>query len=83
MEQHKNILNNNKEENKSNMKSIEGDEYNMGVPVHLQVIKIKQEIEKIMHPSLQEPEMRRVLLRGFTRQRSPSPLGLAKRPISV
>ncbi|KAK7841738.1 hypothetical protein CFP56_015006 [Quercus suber] len=54
------------------MKSIEGDEYNMGVPVHLQVIKIKQEIEKIMHPSLQEPEMRRVLLRGFTRQRSPS-----------
>lgn len=55
----------------------------MGVPVHLQVIKIKQEIEKIMHPSLQEPEMRRVLLGGFTRQRSPSPLGLAERPISV
>ncbi|GMY18218.1 hypothetical protein FCV25MIE_13457 [Fagus crenata] len=76
---------NNNNENKSDKNNIGGEYGFMGVPVHLQVIKIKQEIEKIKHPSLQEPEMRRVLLRGFTRlQRSPSPLGLlAERSISV
>ncbi|RVW20070.1 hypothetical protein CK203_114277 [Vitis vinifera] len=45
-------------------------------------MKIKQEMEKISHPSLQQPEVRRVL-RDITRQRSRSPLGLADRPISV
>ncbi|KAE8076358.1 hypothetical protein FH972_015015 [Carpinus fangiana] len=59
-----------------------GDGYR-GVPVHSQVMKIKQEIEKIKHPSLQQAEMRRVLLRGFARERSPSPLGLTERPIPV
>ncbi|KAL6351046.1 hypothetical protein AAG906_031632 [Vitis piasezkii] len=44
--------------------------------------EIKQEMEKISHPSLQQPEVRRVL-RDITRQRSRSPLGLADRPISV
>ncbi|RVX12480.1 hypothetical protein CK203_011497 [Vitis vinifera] len=48
----------------------------------VQVMKIKQEMEKISHPSLQQPEVRRVL-RDITRQRSRSPLGLADRPISV
>ncbi|RVW89186.1 hypothetical protein CK203_032693 [Vitis vinifera] len=53
-----------------------------GAPIHSQVMKIKQEMEKISHPSLQQPEVRRVL-RDITRQRSRSPLGLADRPISV
>ncbi|KAE8730076.1 hypothetical protein F3Y22_tig00003041pilonHSYRG00762 [Hibiscus syriacus] len=57
------------------------DEYK-GVPIHSQVMKIKQEFEKIKHPSLQKPDMRRVV-REISRQRSRSPLGLAKRPISV
>jgi hypothetical protein len=53
-----------------------GDGGYRGVPVHSQVMKIKQEMEKIKHPSLQQAEMRRVLLRGFAgRERSPSPLG--------
>ncbi|KAG2701530.1 hypothetical protein I3760_06G050100 [Carya illinoinensis] len=71
-------------ENKSNEKSVDGDGF-MGAPVHIQVIKIKKEIEIIKHPSLQQPEMRRVnVIRGFTWQPSPSPLGLADRqPISV
>jgi hypothetical protein len=46
-----------------------GDGGYRGVPVHSQVMKIK-------HPSLQQAEMMRVLLRGFAgRERSPSPLG--------
>ncbi|KAF7808623.1 uncharacterized protein G2W53_035366 [Senna tora] len=56
------------------------------VAIHSQVMKIKQEIEKIKHPSLdQQPEIRirHVFLRDFSRQRSRSPLGLAHRPISV
>ncbi|KAE8667711.1 hypothetical protein F3Y22_tig00112383pilonHSYRG00431 [Hibiscus syriacus] len=55
-----------------------------GVPIHSQVMKIKQEFEKIKHPSLQQPDMRRVA-REISRQRSRSrsPLGLAERPISV
>ncbi|XP_050373721.1 uncharacterized protein LOC126791326 [Argentina anserina] len=60
--------------------SMEGEEgYNV-VLVHMQVMKIKQEFEKIKHPSLsveQPAEMRRLLLREFHRQRSRSPLGLA------
>lgn len=58
----------------------------LGVAIHSQVKKIKQEMEKIKHPSLQQPEMRPVLKEISTafRQRSRSPLGLAeKRPISV
>lgn len=71
------------EEMKKNM-SGDGEDGHVGVPVHSQVMKIKQEFEKIKHPSLQQPEMRRVLLREFSRQRSRSPLGLAaERPISV
>ncbi|KAJ7954320.1 mRNA,: RTFL01-09-C22 [Quillaja saponaria] len=65
------------------MKDEDGD---VGVPIHSQVIKIKQEIEKIKHPSLKQSEMRRVLLRDINRQpsRSLSPLGLPeKRAISV
>ncbi|KAK8529183.1 hypothetical protein V6N13_102116 [Hibiscus sabdariffa] len=69
----------------NNNKSVirEEDGYK-GVPIHSQVVKIKQEFEKIKHPSLQQPDMRRVL-RDITRHRSrsPSPLGLAERPISV
>ena len=60
---------------------MEEEKY-MGAPIHSQVMKIKQEMEKISHPSLQQPEVRRVL-RDITRQRSRSPLGLADRPISV
>ncbi|KAM5566885.1 hypothetical protein ABKV19_015147 [Rosa sericea] len=69
--EHKNISTNN---------IMEGEEgYNV-VPVHMQVMKIKQEFEKIKHPSLSmEPpaEMRRLLLREINGQRSRSPLGLA------
>ncbi|KAH7516283.1 hypothetical protein FEM48_Zijuj10G0118900 [Ziziphus jujuba var. spinosa] len=68
---------------KMNMGNGEDGHVVVGVPVHSQVMKIKQEFEKIRHPSLQQPEMRRVLLRDFNRQRSRSPLGLAERPISV
>ncbi|KAI4357553.1 hypothetical protein L6164_001493 [Bauhinia variegata] len=52
-------------------------------PVHSQVIKIKREIEKLKHPSLQQPEMRRVILREISRQRSLSPLGLAARERAI
>ncbi|XP_009603300.1 uncharacterized protein [Nicotiana tomentosiformis] len=69
MEQKKGNINNNKVEE-------EGD---MGVIVHSQVRKIRQEMEKIKHPSLQQTEMT-----GKKQQhRSRSPLGLAQRPISV
>ncbi|PON81792.1 hypothetical protein TorRG33x02_224030 [Trema orientale] len=56
------------------------------IPIHSQVVKIKKEMEKISHPSLQEPEMRRVLLfsGACTRLRhTRSPLGLADPPIFV
>lgn len=52
----------------------------MGYAVHSQVIKIKQEIEKINHPSLQL-HIRRALLRDVNRLRSRSPLGLAESAI--
>ncbi|KAI3733782.1 hypothetical protein L6452_13238 [Arctium lappa] len=57
------------------------------VAIHSQVKKIKQELEKTMHPdaALEEhPDMRSVL-REFSRQpkRSRSPLGITNRPISV
>ncbi|PON35579.1 hypothetical protein PanWU01x14_335280 [Parasponia andersonii] len=56
------------------------------IPIHSQVVKIKKEMEKISHPSLLEPEMRRVLLfsGACTRLRhTRSPLGLADPPIFV
>ncbi|XVE74647.1 hypothetical protein DITRI_Ditri12bG0034100 [Diplodiscus trichospermus] len=68
--------------NNHNEKAIRDEDGYKGVPIHSQVMKIKQEFEKIKHPSLQQPEMRRVL-REINRQRSRSPLGLAERPISV
>nr|XP_043613185.1 uncharacterized protein LOC122585145 [Erigeron canadensis] len=55
------------------------------VAIHSQVKKIKQELEKTMHPAaLEHPEMTSVL-REFSRQpkRSRSPLGITNRPISV
>ncbi|XVF85440.1 hypothetical protein PTKIN_Ptkin17bG0118400 [Pterospermum kingtungense] len=68
--------------NNNNDAAIRDEDGYTGVPIHSQVKKIKQEFEKIKHPSLQQPDMRRVL-REITRQRSRSPLGLAERPISV
>ncbi|XP_028767148.1 uncharacterized protein LOC114724864 [Neltuma alba] len=63
----------------------EGSDGYMGVAIHSQVMKIKQEIEKIKHPSLQHVEIRPISLRDFTRQRqrSRSPLGLSNRAIPV
>ena len=72
-----NNLNNNNNNNEKEMR-----DGHMGLAVHSQVIKIKQEIEKIKHPSLQL-HMRRVLIRDVTRLRSRSPLGLAERAILV
>ncbi|KAJ9141569.1 hypothetical protein P3X46_032092 [Hevea brasiliensis] len=57
---------------------------NMGFPVHSQVIKIKQESNKIVDSSPEQFEMRPVL-RDITggRHLSRSPLGLTTRPVSV
>ncbi|ESQ28490.1 hypothetical protein EUTSA_v10019740mg [Eutrema salsugineum] len=63
-------------ENKTNKGSEDG-------PKHSQVVKIKREFEKISQPSLQQPEMRRLLGEFTRRQRSRSPLGLGERSISV
>lgn len=83
--------------NNKNKKDGSGDDYHQEsdedengqigryLPIHSQVMKIKKEFEKVKHPSLQQPEMRRVL-HGLNRQRrSRSPLGLPDhhRPISV
>ncbi|KAL3510484.1 hypothetical protein ACH5RR_029885 [Cinchona calisaya] len=71
-----NNCNNNKEDK---------DRY-LGVAVHSQVKKIKQEMEKFKFPALQQPEMRPILkeITLSRQQRSRSPLGLAeKRPIPV
>ncbi|GMP93264.1 hypothetical protein CsSME_00043171 [Camellia sinensis var. sinensis] len=62
----------------------------LGVAIHSQVKKIKQEMEKIKQPSLQQSEIR-LVLRDITWQQqhqrrrscSRSPLGLAATPISV
>uniref|UniRef100_A0A2C9ULP8 Uncharacterized protein n=1 Tax=Manihot esculenta TaxID=3983 RepID=A0A2C9ULP8_MANES len=56
----------------------------MGFPVHNQVIKIKQESNKVVDWSPGQPEMRSVL-RDITgsRHRSRSPLGLTTRAVSV
>ncbi|KAJ9162607.1 hypothetical protein P3X46_022366 [Hevea brasiliensis] len=57
---------------------------NMGFPVHSQVVKIKQESNKIMDWSAGQQEMRPVLKEiSGVRHLSRSPLGLATRPVSV
>ncbi|CAN8238726.1 unnamed protein product [Cochlearia groenlandica] len=63
-------------ENKTNKRNEDG-------PKHSQVVKIKKESEKITQPSLQQPEMRRVLGVITRRQRPRSPLGFGERSISV
>ncbi|OAY29293.1 hypothetical protein MANES_15G133700v8 [Manihot esculenta] len=68
------------EEHVKNNKRGDGDVG--GVPIHSQVMKIRQEFEKIKHPSLKQTEMRHGIWK-ITRERSRSPLGLAERPISV
>jgi hypothetical protein len=69
-----------KSNNKSDeMKRSDEDVY-AGLAVHSQVIKIKEEIEKIKQPSLEaELYMRR--LKDVKRLQSRSPLGLADRTI--
>ncbi|KAK6921616.1 hypothetical protein RJ641_012123 [Dillenia turbinata] len=68
----------------SNNRSDRETDGNMGVAVHSQVKKIKQEQkeEKIRYPSLKQLEMKRAL-REINRQRSCSPLGLSDRRISA
>ena len=80
MEQKK--ISNSYENNSNNNAARRDEDGYIGVPIHSQIMKIKQEFEKIKHPSLQQLGMRRVL-REINRQRSRSPLGLAERPISV
>ncbi|KAK7291365.1 hypothetical protein RIF29_06441 [Crotalaria pallida] len=53
-----------------------------GVLIHSQVRRIKQESEKILDWSPNQPEIRPVL-REISRQISRSPLGISGRPISV
>ncbi|XP_057481086.1 uncharacterized protein LOC130768098 [Actinidia eriantha] len=72
--------------NSNNKNQSKEDRYQPGVAVHSQVRKIRQEMEKIKQPTLEEREVMRPALREITRQwqRSRSPLGLlAERPISV
>ncbi|XP_043703900.1 uncharacterized protein LOC122653991 isoform X2 [Telopea speciosissima] len=54
----------------------------LGIPIHSQVRKIKQEYEKIKDSSPPQLEIRPVL-REITRQLSRSPLGRVRQPISV
>lgn len=56
------------------------EEVHVVLAVHSQVIKIKKEIEKIKHPSL-EAELKMRRFRDVNRIRSRSPLGLAERMI--
>lgn len=67
-----------------NIKKKEELEAYRGVGIHSQVRKVKQEMEKINHVALQQPEARPAL-RELARHhhRSRSPLGLVERPISV
>ncbi|KAB5538044.1 hypothetical protein DKX38_015577 [Salix brachista] len=65
--------------NNSNNRGRDGDHGCLGFPIHSQVIRIKQEFEKTMHPSLQQLEKRRVIRCRIDRQQSRSPLGLAER----
>ncbi|KAL8105818.1 hypothetical protein AgCh_029568 [Apium graveolens] len=77
---------NNMVEQKKTSHESNKDATYLGVAVHSQVRKIKQEMEKIKHPSLEQTEfLVRPVLREIKRQqqRSRSPLGMAQRPISV
>ncbi|KAG5532078.1 hypothetical protein RHGRI_026628 [Rhododendron griersonianum] len=78
------------ENNKNHHNNSNKEEHNpyLGVAIHSQVRKIRQEMEKIKQPSLDQPEIRPVLHeitghRQILQQRSRSPLGLAERPILV
>lgn len=51
-----------------------------GIPIHVQVRKIKQEIEKIYNPRLQQLEIRPEITSQY---RFRSPLGVAKRSVYV
>lgn len=51
----------------------------LGVAVHSQVKKIRQEMEKLKYPSLQQPEARPALREITYRHRSRSPLGIGER----
>ncbi|KAL7149526.1 hypothetical protein ABFS83_05G046800 [Erythranthe nasuta] len=76
----------NMEQRKINNNKDEEEDMYKGVGIHSQVRKIKQEIERINHLSLQLPEPRPVVAEINNRhhhRRSRSPLGLAERPISV
>ncbi|AES76085.1 hypothetical protein MTR_6g071040 [Medicago truncatula] len=53
-----------------------------GIPIHSQVMKIKQESEKIFDWSPGKPEIRPVL-REISRRISRSPLGISGQAISV
>ncbi|KAJ6899058.1 hypothetical protein NC652_025525 [Populus alba x Populus x berolinensis] len=68
--------------NNSRGRDGDGDRGCVGFPAHSQVIKIRQEFEKIKHTSPQQLEKRGVISCRIYRQRSRSPLGLAERPIS-
>ncbi|KAK4371190.1 hypothetical protein RND71_010665 [Anisodus tanguticus] len=64
------------------MEQIKGNNIEYGVIVHSQVRKIRQEMEKIQHPSLQQPEItgKKPEMTGKRQhERSRSPLGLAQR----
>ncbi|CAF2160852.1 hypothetical protein F2Q70_00030707 [Brassica cretica] len=64
-----------------NKKTNHGDDgHDCVPPIHIQVVKIKKEFEKI-----HQPEMPRVLREITSPRRSRSPLGLGERdrPISV
>ncbi|KAK1416029.1 hypothetical protein QVD17_31817 [Tagetes erecta] len=81
------MTNNNHRHTKEEDEQVDNIKYAVvgAVAVHSQVRRIKQELEKIMHPAgLDHPEIRSVL-RDFSRQqkRSRSPLGIANRRISV
>ncbi|KAF5750118.1 hypothetical protein HS088_TW03G00450 [Tripterygium wilfordii] len=68
-----------KDKDKDNMKRSSYEEGYRGIPIHSQVMKIKQEFEIIRPPLLLQPGIRGEI----TQKRSCSPLGLSERPISV
>jgi hypothetical protein len=72
---------------KNNMKSMKINNKvesfgQKGIPIHSQVMKIKQESEKIFDWSTDQAEIRPVL-REISRRISRSPLGISGQPISV
>lgn len=70
-------------ESMENMKMNKDERFaQKGVPIHSQVMKIRQESEKIVDWFPGKPEIRPVL-REISRQISRSPLGISGRPISV